>query len=114
MAIDRNLLSSVYSDCGLECIPLKKISELSSNVGLGDVDFLVAEIRSLDLTLLENDAGDIGDEYWRITASTARILATLGSSVIPKLKKHRDSRHRYVEMLIEMIEGALDDPNYFS
>ena len=113
MALDRTLLKSVYNDCGWETIPLEKITILASQMEFGDVDTLMADIESLDLNHLENDAGDVGDEYWRIAVSVARILVSLGSDVISTLEKYRTSPHKYVAMTIRMTEGALSDPSYF-
>jgi hypothetical protein len=113
MVLDRTLLTSVLRDCGWEIIPQDKIAALAAKVQLDDVDDLVRVVENLDLTALEHDAGDIGDEYWRVSSSVARVLVTLGPMVMPRLGKHRNSHHTYVNMLVEMVDAALKDPAYF-
>lgn len=113
MPIDNELLNSVLADCGLELIPTVKIRALSSNLDLGDVDSLIVTVNELDLALLVDDAGDVGDEYWRIASSVAQMLAALGPPVLEELQRHRENDHEYVQMVIAFTEGALQNPTYF-
>ena len=113
MSLDSEILKNVYSACAWEFTPSDEIALLSSTVSPDDVDFLFEEIGRLDVSKLANDAGDIADEYWRITDSFARILSSLGPSVLGKLDEYRSSEHAYARMLIKMTEDALTNPDYF-
>ena len=114
MAVDFVLLASILDDCAWETIATDKIATLASQIQLDDVDDLFSVVENLDLADLEYDAGDIGDEYWRVSSSVARTLVTLGPAVIPRLEKHRKSQHTYVKMTVAMVEEALVNPTYFS
>lgn len=113
MTIDRALLTDILHDCGWATIPCDKIAMLASNIQLDDVDELIRVVENLDLCELEQDAGDIGDEYWSIASSIARTLVTLGPAVLSHLAKHRGSQHEFVKSTVEMVEEALKDPKYF-
>ncbi|MEM9252352.1 MAG: hypothetical protein AAGB29_08385 [Planctomycetota bacterium] len=114
MSIDEQLFKSILDDCGFEVIPLKKIARLQATVELSDVDRLMTELIQLDLSMLEDDAGDIGDEYWRITCAIARILSSLGAGVLKKIDPFRGSNLEYVQMAIKMTESAVIDQSFWS
>lgn len=75
------ILASIARDCGFEVIPDRKIAAF---VRLGDasaVSLLVALLERLDEAALEDDAGDVSDEFWRAQTAVQRILLGIGRSV---------------------------------
>jgi hypothetical protein len=88
---DRELLTailvSIVRDCGWEDIPDEKIAAF---VRLADADIvllLVGCLEGLDEAELEDDAGDVGDYFWRIQTSIRFILVGLGVSVVEPVQE---------------------------
>ena len=53
------MLLAIKDECAWENIPRNKILALAETLALNDVDWLMSEINSIDLSTLEDDAGDI-------------------------------------------------------
>ena len=50
------------------------------------VPLLVALLERLDESALEDDAGDIGDEFWRVQTAVGLILVGMGSQVVEPVR----------------------------
>src|SRR4051812_27803196 len=68
------ILDSIARDCGWEVIPDQKIAAFVRLADAGAVPLLVALLERLDEAELEDDAGDVGDEFWRVQTAVQRIL----------------------------------------
>lgn len=80
------ILASIARDCGWEVIPDRKIAAFVRLADAGSVPLLVALLERLDEAELESDAGDIGDEFWRIQTAVGRILVGIGSQVVESVQ----------------------------
>jgi hypothetical protein len=80
------ILASIVRDCGCEVIPDRKISAAIRLADAGAVPLLVAYLERLDEAELEHDAGDIGDEFWRIQTAVRRILVGMGPQVVEPVR----------------------------
>jgi hypothetical protein len=69
MASFSDVLAEIQRDCGWEHIPCDKISALARLCGPAEVDHLIRELDALDDADLVDDAGDVGDEYWRLRSA---------------------------------------------
>ena len=79
------ILAEIQHDCGLEHIPYDKITALSQRCGPAEVDLLIRELDALDDADLKDDAGDMGDEYWRLRTAYSQALAEVGKPAIEPL-----------------------------
>ena len=75
------ILWSIVADCGLEIIPHNKIDAYITLASPLNFPELFHELESLDESKLDDDAGDIEDEFWRIQQSIEKILVGIGSPV---------------------------------
>jgi HEAT repeat protein len=91
MASFSTILAEIKRDCGLEEIPYDKISALARVCGPGDVDLLIRELDALDDADLEDDAGDMRDEYCRLRTAYSQALAEVGEPAIEPLLRGLDS-----------------------
>lgn len=80
------ILSSIARDCGWEVIPDRKIVAFVRLADAGAVPLLVALLDRLDEADLEDDAGDVGDEFWRVQTAVQRILVGLGRQVVDPVR----------------------------
>jgi HEAT repeats len=85
------ILAEIKRDCGLEEIPYDKISALARVCGPGDVDLLIRELDALDDADLEDDAGDMRDEYCPLRTAYSQALAEVGEPAIEPLLRGLDS-----------------------
>ena len=76
------ILRAILTDCGFEIIPAQKIAAFIRLADAAIVPILVERLESLDEAGLEHDAGDVGDEFWRIQTAVRRILVGIGPSVV--------------------------------
>jgi HEAT repeat protein len=79
------VLAEVKQDCSWEHIPYDKISVLAQSCGPAEVEHLIRELDALNDAELENDAGDMGDEYWRLRTAFSQALAEVGEPAIEPL-----------------------------
>jgi HEAT repeat protein len=80
-----SILAEIKRDCGWEHVPLDKVSALAKLCGPAEIDCLIQELESLDDSDLEGDAGDVGDEYWRLRTAYSQALAEIGEPAIEPL-----------------------------
>src|SRR5207247_1344096 len=85
MASFVTILAEIQHDCGLECIPYEKVSALARLCSPVEVEHLIRELDALDDADLENDAGDMGDEYWRLRTAYSQVLVEVGQPAIEPL-----------------------------
>lgn len=80
------ILDSTARDCGFEVIPDRKIAAFVRLADAGAVPLLVALLERLDEAELEDDAGDIGDEFWRVQTAVRRMLVGMGRPVVEPVR----------------------------
>jgi HEAT repeat protein len=85
MASFNGLLAEIQRDCGWELIPYDKISALARLCGSAEVDHLIRQLDALNDADLVDDAGDVGDEYWRLRTAYSQALAEVGETAIEPL-----------------------------
>jgi hypothetical protein len=81
------ILRSIARDCGMERIPDAKIEAFVRLAGPEDVPMLTTELERLKESDLEDDAGDVGDEFWRIQTAVQRILVGIGRPAVDWIKR---------------------------
>lgn len=94
MASFNDLLAEIQGDCGWETIPFEKISALARLCGLAEVNHLITEMDALNDADLVIDAGDIGDEYWRLRTAYSQALAEVGETAIEPLLRALGSENK--------------------
>ena len=105
------ILSAIACDCGFEVIPDQKIAAFVRLADSGAVPLLVALLERLDEAELEDDAGDIGDEFWRIQTAVRRILVGMGPQVVEPVRSalaatgNRFARDCLGRVLVELRAG---------
>lgn len=73
------ILNSICLDCACETIPDEKIQVLGAQKSLLVVDSAIGILERLNYEeSVEEDAGDIADEYWRIRSSMTKLLTECG------------------------------------
>jgi HEAT repeat protein len=81
------ILKEIKRDCAWEVLPYDKVSELARVCGLDEVYQLIRELDALRDEDLVEDAGDMGDEYWRLRTAYSQALAEVGElAVLPLLE----------------------------
>ncbi len=85
MASFTELLAEIQHECAWEHIPTDKIPALARLCGLAEVGCLIRELDALNDADLENDAGDLGDEYWRLRTAYSKALAEVGEPAVEPL-----------------------------
>lgn len=83
------ILNSIMRDCGWEIIPDRKIAAAVRLADSTAVPLLIECLERLDEAELEHDAGDIGDEFWRIQVAVSRILVGMGQQVVAQVRAAR-------------------------
>jgi len=97
------LILEVLGECYWENIPADTIWRLAGILTVEDIDWLMKQIEDLDLSRLEDDAGDIGDEYWRVTVAISALIISLGKQAMERLSLYESSNHTYIQMALEFI-----------
>jgi hypothetical protein len=80
------ILTSIIRDCGWEVIPERKIAAFIRLADSDAVPLLVAYLEALNEAELEDDAGDVGDEFWRIQVAVRRMLVGMGHAVLEPVR----------------------------
>jgi HEAT repeat protein len=93
MATFGSLLAEIKRDCGWEHVPYDKISEMAKLCGPAEVAVLISELDALNDADLEDDAGDIGDEYCRLRTSYTQALTEVGTPAIELLLNALQSKN---------------------
>lgn len=75
------ILRSIRSDCAWEIIPEAKIDAYVMLASVECFPALLRELETLDESALDDDAGDIGDEFWRVQQSVEKILVGIGAPI---------------------------------
>jgi hypothetical protein len=81
------ILRSIARDCGMESIPDAKIAAFVRLAGPEHVPLLTADLERLKESDLEDDAGDVGDEFWRVQTAVQRILVGIGRPAVEWIKR---------------------------
>jgi HEAT repeat protein len=114
MASFNNLLAEIQRDCGWEHIPYDKISALVRLCGPAEVDHLIRELDALDDADLVDDAGDIGDEYWRLRTAYSQALAEVGEIAIEPLLRALGSENSKTRAYAAKALGRIGTKQAFS
>jgi hypothetical protein len=103
------ILDSIASDCGWEIIPNQKIAAFVRLADATAVPLLVALLERLDEAELENDAGDIGDEFWRVQTAVRLMLVGLGQQVVQPVQQALASTgNRFTRECLRQVLAALE------
>lgn len=86
-----DLYSEVKKMCGWETIPTELNLALGRVCQPADIQYLIAELESLDNAALEDDAGDEADYYWRLRTSISDALVAAGKLAVKPLLAAIDS-----------------------
>lgn len=81
------LLAEITAECGFEGLPVDKVSELATLCGPAEIAILIARLDRLDNADLIDDAGDVGDEYWRLRMAYSQALGEVGQLAVEPLLK---------------------------
>lgn len=79
------LYSEVTKSCSWETISEELNTKLGIECGEEEIQVLVRHLEDLDNADLEDDAGDVGDYYWRLRTSISDALAAAGDIAITHL-----------------------------
>lgn len=101
------LLAEIKRDCGWEHVPYDKISEIAKLCGPAEVARLIAELNALNDADLEDDAGDIGDEYFRLRTAYSQALTEVGEPAIDPLLHALDSKNPHTRSSSARALGRL-------
>jgi HEAT repeat protein len=107
MASFRDFLTEIQCDCAWEHIPYDKISALARLCGPAEVDRLIRELDALNDADLVNDAGDIGDEYWRLRTAYSQALAEVGEAAVEPLLRALGSENPKSRAYVARALGLL-------
>src|SRR5262245_61677892 len=110
MASFRDLLAEIQRDCGWEHIPYDKISALARLCGPTEVDHLIRELDTLNDADLVDDAGDTGDEYWRLRSAYSQALAEVGEVAVEPLLRALDSENAKTRAHAARALGRIGTP----
>jgi HEAT repeat protein len=108
-----SLLGEIQSDCVWEHIPFDKISALARICGPTEVDRLICELDALDDIDLQDDAGDMGDEYWRLRTAYSQALAEVGGQAIEPLLRALCSENLQTRVYAARALGLMGTPRAF-
>jgi hypothetical protein len=114
MATFSAILSEIKRACGLEYIPSDKISALARICGPAEVDHLIQELDDLDDADLQDDAGDIGDEYWRLRIAYSQALAEIGGPAVESLLRALGSENPQTRAHAARALGRIGEQRAFS
>ena len=91
------ILNSICLDCACESIPDEKIRVLGSHKSPVVVDAAIRILEKLNYEeTVEEDAGDIADEYWRISSSMTKLLTECGEISKSKVLDHLNTKNTEV------------------
>jgi HEAT repeat protein len=107
MSSFNRLLAEIKQDCGCEHIPYEKISALARLCTPVEVDHLIRELDALDDADLKDDAGDMGDEYWRLRTAYSQTLAEVGEPAIEPLLRVLDSENPQTRAYVARALGLI-------
>lgn len=85
------LYSEVTKSCSWETISEELNVKLGKECGEEEVQILLRHLEDLNNADLEDDAGDVGDYYWRLRTSISDALAAAGDIATPYLLKALES-----------------------
>lgn len=108
------LLAEIQRDCGWEHIPYDKITVLAQMCGPAEVAHLIRELDALDDADLVDDAGDVGDEYWRLRTAYSQGLAEVGEPAIEPLLRALDSANPKTRAYAAKALGLIGTPRAFT
>ncbi|MCE9556607.1 MAG: HEAT repeat domain-containing protein [Planctomycetes bacterium] len=109
------LLAEVQQDCGWGCIqvPDGKIRELASMCGPAEVAQIIDSLDALDDADLEDDAGDIADEYHSLSEFYSGVLAAVGEPAVAPLLGALGSRNPNTRAYAASTLGRIGTPHAF-
>jgi HEAT repeat protein len=85
MATFSAILSEIKRDCGWEHVPYDKVSALAKLCGPAEVDQLIQELEALNDADLEEDAGDVSEQYGRLRTAYSQALGEVGEPAVDPL-----------------------------
>jgi len=106
------ILRSILRECGMEHIPDARIDSFVRLAGPEHVRMLAEELEQLDEAELELDAGDTGDEFWRIQTAIERIMVGIGPRALDPVQIAQSStQNRFaLESLSRVIRHLTGEP----
>jgi HEAT repeat protein len=107
MASFNTILGEIKRDCAGEHIPYDKISVLAKLSGPAEVDHLIHELDDLDDAELEDDAGDLGDEFWRLRTAYSQALAEVGEPAIEPMLRALGSENPKARAYVARALGLI-------
>jgi HEAT repeat protein len=113
MASFSSILAEIQRDCGWEHIPYDKITALARVCGPAEVDQLIRELNSLDDADLVDDAGDVGDDYWRLRTAYSQTLAEVGEPAVEPLLRALGSENPETRLYAARALGLIVTPRAF-
>jgi HEAT repeat protein len=114
MAPFSDLLAEIQRDCAWEHIPYDKMSALAHLCGSTEVDRVIRELDALDNADLVDDAGDVGDEYWRLRTAYSQVLAEVGEIAIDPLLRALGSENPETRGYAARALGKIGNSRAFS
>jgi HEAT repeat protein len=109
----RAILAEIQQDCGWEQIPYDKIAALARLCGPAEVDHLIDTLDGLDDVDLWDDAGDMGDEYWRLRIAYSQTLAGVGESAVEPLLHALSRENPKTRVYAARALGLIGTPRAF-
>jgi hypothetical protein len=106
-------LAAIQRDCGWEQVPHDTIAALAVRCGPAEIDQLIRELDALDDADLVDDAGDVGDEYWRLRTSYSDVLAKVGEPAIDPLLRALKSSNPQTRYYAARALGLIGSPRAF-
>lgn len=108
------VLAEIQRDCGWEHIPYDKTTALARVCGPAEVEHLIRELDALDDADLVDDAGDVGDEYWRLRTAYSQALAEVGEPAIEPLLRALGSENPQTRAHAAKALGRIGTPRAFN
>jgi hypothetical protein len=106
-------LAEIKRECAWEHIPYDRVSALARLSGPAEVDRLIRELDALDDADLEGDAGDLGDEYWRLRTAYGRALTEVGEPAVGPLLRALNSLNPHTRAFVALALGGIGARNAF-
>jgi len=109
------LLAEIQQDCGWGCVQAAdgKIRELASMCGPAEVAQIIDRLDALDDADLEDDAGDVADEYYALSVSYSEVLAAVGELAVEPLLGALGSRNPNTRAYAARTLGRIGTPRAF-
>jgi HEAT repeat protein len=107
------LLADMEIHCAWESIPYSKIPILASLCGRDEIMHLIAKLEILVDPDPMEDAGDIGDEIWRLRVTYSETLAEVGEPAVEPLLTALNSRSANTREYAALALGKIGNSRAF-